>query len=103
MPISKDTLSAWNSLLLSEKKHLTLSELEFSALSSWVLDIDRSYNNVYLNLLIGIENSDVYNSQLLHDYVEEIYFDLKHIKDHIEAAENGFLELMKAFAVKSDN
>lgn len=99
---NSNILSAWNKLLLAEKNSSDLSELDFSALSSWLPDIDRSYSNIYLKLLRKIENADINDAELLYDCVDEIYSDLEHIRDHIEAAERGFSELMRVLAAKSE-
>jgi hypothetical protein len=92
--------NAWNNLLVRKRKTLNIADVEFSALSSWVMDCLESYKRVYFDLLSKIEKADPNDYDLLHDCVSEIYFDLSHIREHIEAAEKGFIELMRVLAEK---
>ena len=94
--------AAWNSLLVRERNALNITDLEFSALSSWVIDCYQSFERIYNELLKKIGNSEREEAGLLHDYVSEIFFDLNHIKEHIEAAEKGFLELMRVLAINGE-
>lgn len=97
-----DTVISWNDLLLKKRSSLNLSELDFSALSSWISDCYQCFDNIYFNLLKKIQNADSNDSEELHEYVAEIFFDLQHIKDHIDAGERGFLELMRVLADTSE-
>lgn len=97
---------AWNQILVQEKSRLDISELEFSALSSWVVDCYVSQKNIYEDLLAKIEKADpddLNQAGLLHEYVMEILFELNHIKEHIEASENGFTELIRVLGEKAEN
>lgn len=88
--------SAWNNLLLAEKDNLNLSELEFSALSSWLFDINQSYQNIYLESLKKIKKSD--DRESICECVADIISDLEHIQEHIVASQKGFLELMRVLS-----
>ena len=98
--INEKYIKSWNNLISSEKESLNISSLEMSALSSWVLDCHKSFNRIYSDLLKKIDSSDSHNKDMLHEIVSEIYFDLKHIQEHIEDADQGFLELMRVLAEK---
>ena len=88
-------LKAWNSLI--EKEITNTSEMDISALSSWVKDCFDSYEEVYGDLLQKMAAShDDYC--LIYDCVVAIYWHLDHIKKHIVDAENGFTNLMEALS-----
>jgi hypothetical protein len=103
---SNDSDSAskiWNDLILKYHEELNLSDLDFSALSSWVLDCYQSGHRIYSDLLRKIGSANPEDFELLNDFVSEVFFDLNHIKDHIQAAENGFLELMRVLDKNNDS
>ncbi len=94
----KDIVTSWNRLLKNEKKLMDINDLDFSALSSWVLDCEKSYLKIYNVLLNQLKDINQSDRDSLHDIVSDIYFNLDHIKSHIEDSENGFQELMKVLA-----
>lgn len=95
-------LKAWNRIIAKERKSLRLSELEFSALSAWLMDCFESYNDIYADLLEKIRNADPNDYTLIHDCVVEISSHLDHIKQHITAAEKGLSELMRVLAEEAE-
>ena len=105
MPTNKKKIGlaskAWNRIIAKERKALSLSELEFSALSAWLVDCFESYSEVYFGLLEKIRNADPNDYDVVHDCVVEIFWHLDHIKDHIISSEKGFLELMRVLARKA--
>lgn len=94
-------LKAWNRIIAKERKSLRLSELEFSALSAWLMDCFDSYNEVYVKLLEKIRKADPNDYNLIHDCVIEISSHLDHIRQHIAAAEKGLSELVRVLAEKA--
>jgi hypothetical protein len=96
--IIKEYLSSWNNMISQKKEILEISEIDFSALSSWVLDCYDSFDTIYSVLLRKIDSAEPHDLSLLHECISDIYFDLKHIQEHIQAAESGFLKLMRVIA-----
>jgi hypothetical protein len=94
--------SKWNELIEREKLSLSLSDLDFSALSSWVVDCSESYQEIYSDLLEKIRMSDPHDYDLRHDCVVDIFWHLDHLREHITAAEKGFVELMRLLALKAE-
>lgn len=93
----------WNKIIEREKRSLNLSDLEFSALSSWVVDCSQSCQEIYSQLLEKIRTSNADDYDLLHDCIVDIFWHLDHLKEHITASEKGFVELMRVLALKSEN
>ena len=92
----KDIITPWNRLLKNEKKKMHINDLDFSALSSWVLDCEKSFIEIYDVLLNNLKDIKQSDRDSLHEIVSDIYFNLDHIKSHIEASENGFQESKKS-------
>lgn len=95
---------SWSNLIEKNQEALAsnLSEVELSALHSWVGDCFQSYNEIYFNLLQEIKNTDSDDVDSMHDKVVDIYWQLDHIKNHIIDAEKGFSELMNLLANKAE-
>lgn len=79
-----------------------LSEVELSALCSWVEDCSESYEEIYSEFLVKIENASPDDYELLFENVSDIYWALDHIKNHIIDAEQGFTELMHVLSLKAE-
>jgi hypothetical protein len=92
----------WFELLQRERHLLALSDLEFSSLAAWVMDCHRSFQQVYDGLLTKISAAGARDYELMHDCVVEISLELDHIKEHIQASEKGFMELMRVLAVRAE-
>ena len=105
MPIDiKKALKVFDELVKSEKNSLEgkLSDLQLSALTSWVEDCHQSFNKIYNILLENIKNASPDEPDIVHDNVDDIHWELQHIKNHIMDSEEGFFELMKVLAEKSE-
>jgi hypothetical protein len=87
----------WNNLIERELGR-KIDDTELSALSSWVVDCYESYNEIYGNHLEKIQNAPLDDHELIHDCIVDIYWQLNHIKMHIEASEKGFASLMRKLA-----
>lgn len=93
----KQIAKKWNALIENMCAH-NLSDIELSSLSSWIVDCYESYKEIYMALLERILTAPPDDYDLLHDCVVDIYWQLNHIKDHIDASEKGFSELMRRLA-----
>ena len=103
MPFKNDINSkskSWNELI--KREDLMISELELSALSSWVMDCFDSYAEIYEDLLPKISNASSEDYELVHDCAVEIFSHLDHIKSHIKDAEKGFSALLRSLALKAE-
>ncbi len=103
MPIDiKKALKVFDELVKSEKNSLEgkLSDLQLSALTSWVEDCHQSFNKIYNILLENIKNASSDEPEIVHDNVVDIHWELQHVKNHITDSEEGFFELMKVLAEK---
>ena len=85
----------WNKLILMNRENLEISDLDFSALSSWVLDCEKSFREIYIELLNQLQDVDLSDKDTISDIVSEVYRNLSHIKFHIDEAETGFRELLR--------
>lgn len=101
---SRLLFQAWEKMLLNEKEALSsnLSELDISALCSWVEDCFYSFEEIYTEHLEKIKNAPPDNFDLMHDCIVDIFMHLDHIKNHIVDAENGFSALISLFARKAE-
>ena len=101
----KKMVSTWNQLIQLDKRELKkkLSDVQLSALSTWVEDCYESFEDIYYKYL-NMLNQDLRENNIdeMHDIVVEIYMDFQHIKGHIQDAEEGFLILMNTLAKKVD-
>jgi hypothetical protein len=93
-------LNRWNQLIANELDELGKDQL--SALSSWVVDCYESYTEICDNL-DKILQAPLSDYDLLHDCVVDIFWELNHIKKHIESSEEGFEKLMKKLATKAED
>ena len=95
---------AWNKLIEKNREALlqNISEVELSALHSWVADCFQGFNEIYFKLLGEIKNFAVDDSDSMHDKVVDVYWKLDHIKNHIIAADKGFFALMNLLAKKAE-
>lgn len=101
----KKTLKVLEELVKSEKGLLDgkLSDLQLSGLTSWIEDCYQSFNKIYNVLLENIKNARSSDeSEIVHDNVVDIFWELQHIKNHITDSEEGFSVLMKVLAEKSE-
>lgn len=109
MPINSEKIKllaqAWDRILKCEEVTLksNLSELQISALSSWVEDCFQSYKEIYTDNLEKIKNATLDDYDLIHDCVVDIFWQLDHIKNHIIDAEQGFSEFMNLLARKAED
>ncbi len=94
--------ASWNKIIKNEKESLNLSELDFSALSSWLVDCFESYEHIYSKYLERIKKANPDDYDLIHDSIVEISQHLGHIKNHITDAEKGFSELLRVLATKAE-
>jgi hypothetical protein len=92
--------NGWNELI--QREELKISELDLSALSSWVIDCFDSYVEIYEDLLPKINNASSEDYEMVHECVVEIFSHLDHIKSHIKDAEKGFTELLRSLALKTE-
>ena len=110
MPIKNKKIDAgvtsWEFVISSLKKELDkeLSDLELSALTSWLEDCYESFIKIYTKHLQALRKAK--NGKIDYDYqleiVTEIFFELRHVRDHFNDAEKGFLSLMNALSKLSD-
>lgn len=96
----KKTVQAWDSLIKDNHAALSssLSELEFSALASWPSDCFDSFMDIIV--LLSEMNGAIKLENTLHQNVVEIFWQLDHIRTHIEDAKNGFVCLMNVIGAK---
>jgi hypothetical protein len=96
-------IQIWNSVLAANQSVLAekLSELDLSALSSWVGDCFESFHDIE-KLLQELRNAAPDNHELAHDNVVDIFEELNHIKNHIVDAEKGFSELMNLLTQRAE-
>jgi hypothetical protein len=96
-------IQVWNSILEANQSVLAkkLSELDLSALSSWVGDCLESFYDIQ-RLLQELRNAAPDNRELTHDNVVDIFAELDHIKNHIIDAEKGFSVLINILGEKVD-
>lgn len=106
MPIDKElqtSIKSWNNLIKNNQKGLSnLSDLDISALSSWVQDCFEGFEEIYFKLLKEIEKPNPKDPDFIHDRVVDIGLELDHIKNHIVDSEKGFLELVRLLEKKAE-
>jgi hypothetical protein len=89
----------WNDLIKRECGQ-NLADSELSSLSSWVVDCYEGYKEIYKGLLEKIRTASLDDRDLLHDCVVDIYWQLDHIKNHINASEKGFAKLIRKLSTE---
>lgn len=94
----KEKVDNWIKIM-PERNLLGLTELEYSALHSWVVDSAESFDKIYNNLLVRLGDNKIDDDMILECLVD-ILFELRHIKNHIEDSEIGLSELIEFYAKK---
>ena len=94
----KKDANDWDKII-PDMSSLGLTELEYSALSSWVLDCKESVDDIYSRSLTKLGFSDIDNDTI-HGVLIDIHFELQHIKTHIQDAEKGLVALIDYYANK---
>ena len=91
----KATSKSWNKLVKYHEKELRsgVSELEISALTTWVEDCHESFKKIYYNYLPRIKNFSPTDYGKLDTVLIDLNFDLQHIKNHIIDSEKALFEL----------
>ena len=87
----------WNDIIRKELDH-NIDESELSSLSAWVIDCYQCFEQIYKEHLEKIRTASSSDRDLIHDCVVDIYWQLDHIKNHINASEKAFSQLMKELA-----
>ncbi len=101
----KIIIRIWNKLIDTEFEVLKdqLSDLDISALSACIVDCHESFHVIFFDLLDKINNTAPDDFDSIHDCVVDIYWHLRHIKNHITDAEKAFTVLMKLLAEKAES
>lgn len=101
MPLADEKIKrlseTWNNLIEKELGQ-DIDEQELSSLSSWVIDCYEGYKEIYTEQLEKIRTASLDDYDLIHDCVFDIYWQLDHIKKHINESEKGFAKLMRKLA-----
>jgi hypothetical protein len=93
----KQVARRWDELIKRELGN-SIDDSELSSLSAWVVDCYESFEEIYGDHLEKIRTASSDNHDLIHDCVVDIYWQLDHIRNHINASEKAFSRLMKKLA-----
>jgi hypothetical protein len=88
-------VESWRLLMSDNQVDLSgsLSDLELSALASWPSDCFDSIAEI-VRLLNEIKQRPQLDKDLLHQSIVDIFWQLDHVRNHIDDAKNGFIVLM---------
>jgi len=93
----KQVAEKWNNIIKKELSN-SIDESELSSLSAWVFDCYESFEEIYNDHLEKIRTASSDDHDLIHDCVVDIYWQLDHIRNHINASEKAFSRLIKKLA-----